>query len=138
MVALHLSLGAVRPLVVVLLYGWGLIVALRGDRGRDRVQHSPVSSNEPGLPDDVGRFTEVRSFHNLFAAEFAKSVLEADGIAVVLGNANIGSLGEHFAIATGGISIQVPESEVARANELLDKLDNESVDAIDPNVSPPR
>jgi tetratricopeptide (TPR) repeat protein len=59
----------------------------------------------------------IRRFFNNAEAEFARSLLVSVGIGAVLAEASANTLGPGY--APGGVRLQVPEEEVARAQEIL-------------------
>ncbi|HVO20803.1 MAG TPA: DUF2007 domain-containing protein [Anaeromyxobacter sp.] len=66
----------------------------------------------------------VASFENLSEAEVAKSLLAAEGIAVVIRDQPLASLLPAVALANGGLTLLVSEDEVDRAREVLAKPDS--------------
>jgi hypothetical protein len=66
----------------------------------------------------------IASFENLSEAEFAKSLLAAEGIAVVLRDQPLASLLPPIALANGGLTLLVAEDEVVKAREVLAKPDS--------------
>jgi len=60
----------------------------------------------------------IRQFFNNAEAEFARSLLTSVGIEAVLADGNANTLGPGF--APGGVRLQVPDEDVARAMEILD------------------
>jgi hypothetical protein len=66
----------------------------------------------------------IASFENLSEAEVAKSLLAAEGIAIVIRDQPLASLLPPVALANGGLTLLVAEDEVARAREVLAKPDS--------------
>jgi hypothetical protein len=66
----------------------------------------------------------IASFENLSEAEVARSLLAAEGIAVVIRDQPLASLLPAIALANGGLTLLVAEDEVARAREVLAKPDS--------------
>jgi hypothetical protein len=60
----------------------------------------------------------IAKFHNIGEAKLAQGKLTSAGIAAQLRDENMINL--HMAIALGGIRLQVPDSQVVRALEVLD------------------
>jgi DNA-directed RNA polymerase subunit RPC12/RpoP len=81
----------------------------------------------PDEPDDDGggegsdpvRWVTVASFPNVVAADIAQLKLESEQIPCVVLNRNLVSLNWLWTNAFGGLMIQVPEHEVARATAIL-------------------
>lgn len=69
-----------------------------------------------GGPDD---FVVVRAFTNVHEAHFAKSVLEAAGIEVVIADEHVISMDWFYSNAVGGVKLLVPPDRVAEARQLL-------------------
>ncbi len=67
---------------------------------------------------------EIASFENLSEAEVARSLLAAEGIAVVFREEPLASLLPPIALANGGIVLCVAEDEVERAREVLANPDS--------------
>ena len=61
----------------------------------------------------------IASFENLSEAEVARSLLAAEGIAVVFRDEGLASLLPAVAASNGGIVLCVAEDEVGRAREVL-------------------
>ncbi len=66
----------------------------------------------------------VGTFENLSEAEVAKSLLTAEGIAVVIRDQPLASLIPPIALANGGLTLLVAEDEAARAREVLANPDS--------------
>jgi len=66
----------------------------------------------------------IASFENLSEAEVAKSLLAAEGIAVVIRDQPLASLLPAVALANGGLTLLVAEDEAVRAREVLAKPDS--------------
>ena len=66
----------------------------------------------------------VASFENLSEAEVAKSLLAAEGIAVVIRDQPLASLLPPVALANGGLTLLVAEDEADRAREVLAQPDS--------------
>ena len=66
----------------------------------------------------------IASFENLSEAEVAKSLLAAEGIAVVIRDQPLASLLPPVALANGGLTLLVAEDEADRAREVLAKPDS--------------
>jgi hypothetical protein len=82
----------------------------------------------------MGLVTISRAF-NPADAQLTRSRLEAAGFhAVVTGELSALSM-DGYAMATGGIKVQVPESESAEASEFLAK--STSIEPSDPSSPPP-
>lgn len=58
-------------------------------------------------------------------ADLLRSVLEGSDIEVFVPDEHMGALRPHLLLGTGGVRVQVRRSDVARATELLDALENE-------------
>ncbi len=66
----------------------------------------------------------IASFENLSEAEVARSLLAAEGIAVVIRDQPLASLLPPVALANGGLVLLVAEDEVERAREVLANPDS--------------
>ncbi len=66
----------------------------------------------------------IASFENLSEAEVARSLLAAEGIAVVFRDQPLASLLPPVALANGGLTLCVAEDEADRAREVLAKPDS--------------
>lgn len=66
----------------------------------------------------------IASFENLSEAEVARSLLAAEGIAVVFRDEGLASLLPPVAALNGGIVVCVSEDEVERAREVLASPDS--------------
>jgi len=66
----------------------------------------------------------VASFENLSEAEVAKSLLAAEGIAVVIRDQPLASLLPPVAMANGGLTLLVAPDEADRAREVLAQPDS--------------
>ncbi|HET6410965.1 MAG TPA: DUF2007 domain-containing protein [Anaeromyxobacter sp.] len=75
----------------------------------------------------------VASFENLSEAEVAKSVLAAEGIAVVIRDEPLASLLPPVALANGGLTLLVAEDEVERAREVLRRPDSAEEPPFEPD-----
>ena len=71
----------------------------------------------------------IAKFHNMGEAKLAQGKLKSAGIAAQLRDENMINL--HMAIAIGGIRLQVPDSQVVRALEVLDDYIPEQSEADD-------
>lgn len=81
----------------------------------------------------------IATFENLSEAEVAKSLLTAEGIAVVIRDQPLASLIPPIALANGGLTLLVSEDEVARAREVLASPDSTEAmpeDAAAPETPP--
>lgn len=66
------------------------------------------------------RFVPLMSFANGFEADQARAMLEAEGIPVLLKGPQVGIFGAGFQGALqGGVELQVPSPELARAKALI-------------------
>ncbi len=72
----------------------------------------------------LGRFITVETYQNAMQAHLAKNHLEAAGIRCVLADEHSVSNLWHLSIAIGGIKLQVAESDLERAEEVLDALEH--------------
>ena len=61
----------------------------------------------------------VTVFASLIEAELARGILESEGIAAEILDANIAGIVPHLSIAMGGVSLQVPRAQRAQAVALL-------------------
>ncbi len=68
---------------------------------------------------DNEELVPVASFENLSLAEVARTLLEAEGIEVVLQDRPLASLLPPVAIANGGLVLLVAPAELDRAREVL-------------------
>jgi hypothetical protein len=66
----------------------------------------------------------VASFENLSGAEVARSLLAAEGIAVVVRDEPLASLLPPVALANGGLTLYVADDEAERAREVLASPDS--------------
>lgn len=66
----------------------------------------------------------IASFETLSEAEVAKSLLEAEGIAVAVRDEPLASLLPPIAMANGGLMLLVSEDEAERAREVLQNPDS--------------
>ncbi|HBN09463.1 MAG TPA: hypothetical protein DD435_12710 [Cyanobacteria bacterium UBA8530] len=62
----------------------------------------------------------IRSFFNPLEAYMARSLLESEGIEVILLDENLASVAPAYSNATGGVRLQVEENEADRAMAILD------------------
>jgi hypothetical protein len=69
----------------------------------------------------------IAKFHSMGEAKLAQGKLNSAGIAAQLRDENMINL--HMAIALGGIRLQVPDSQVVRALEVLDDYIPENSEA---------
>jgi rubredoxin len=67
------------------------------------------------MPDEL---ITIAKFHNMGEAKLAQGKLNSAGIAARVGDENMVNL--HLGIVVGGIRLQVPDSQVVRALEVLD------------------
>ncbi len=72
------------------------------------------------MPDEL---ITIAKFHNLGEARLAQGKLNSAGIAACVRDENMINL--HLGIAVGGIRLQVPDSQVVRALEVLDDFSPE-------------
>ena len=75
------------------------------------------------MPDEL---ITIAKFHNLGEAKLAQGKLNSAGIAARVRDENMINL--HLGIAVGGIRLQVPDSQVVRALEVLDDFTPEPVE----------
>jgi hypothetical protein len=66
----------------------------------------------------------VASYPSLSEAEVAKSLLQAEGIAVLVRDAPLASLLPPLVFCGGGLTLLVAEPEAARAREVLTRPDS--------------
>ena len=78
------------------------------------------------MPDEL---ITIARFHNLGEAKLAQGKLNSAGIAARVRDENMINL--HLGIAVGGIRLQVPDSQVVRALEVLDDFTPELTDGDD-------
>lgn len=78
------------------------------------------------MPDEL---ITIARFHNLGEARLAQGKLNSAGIAARVRDENMINL--HLGIAIGGIRLQVPDSQVVRALEVLDDFTPEPGDGDD-------
>jgi len=71
----------------------------------------------------------IAKFHTMGEAKLAQGKLSSVGISAHVRDENMINL--HLAIALGGIRLQVPDSQVVRALEVLDDFAPEGVDTDD-------
>ena len=76
------------------------------------------------MPDEL---ITIARFHNLGEARLAQGKLNSAGIAACVRDENMINL--HLGIAIGGIRLQVPDSQVVRALEVLDDFTLEPADS---------
>jgi len=76
------------------------------------------------MPDEL---ITIAKFHSLGEAKLAQGKLNSAGIAARVRDENMINL--HLGIAVGGIRLQVPDSQVVRALEVLDDFTPEHVEA---------
>ena len=77
----------------------------------------------------LGRFITVETYMNPMQAHMAKNHLEAAGIRGVLADEHAVSNFWQLSNAIGGIKLQVAESDLERAEEVLDALEHHRHDA---------
>lgn len=58
-------------------------------------------------------------------ADLLRSVLEGSDMEVFVPDEQMGTLRPHLLLGSGGVRVQVRASDVARATELLDSIENE-------------
>ena len=73
----------------------------------------------------------IAKFHTMGEAKLAQGKLNSAGIAARVRDENMVNL--HMAIALGGIRLQVPDSQVVRALEVLDDFTPESSETDEDN-----
>ena len=61
------------------------------------------------------RLVTIAAFAHPFQADFCKTILDLEGIDSCVIDANIGQLIPLYSLATGGVKLQVRESDVQRA-----------------------
>lgn len=61
----------------------------------------------------------IRTYRNLFQAQSAKATLECAGVEVFLKNENTVAIQPFYSVLTGGIELQVDESDISRSLELI-------------------
>ena len=71
------------------------------------------------MPDEL---ETVAAFHDLTQAQAARAALEAEGIALHLLDETTGSIDWGLISAMGGLRLQVPTAQAARARKILDGL----------------
>ena len=76
----------------------------------------------------------VASFNDAASAHVARLRVEAEGIACFIADENIGVVAWHYAIATGGIKLQVPREDAARAALALQRGRRAIPDAADDHL----
>ena len=77
------------------------------------------------------RLVTVASFENVFRAEYAKSLLQDEGIQATVVNGEFVTMAWHLSNAIGGIKVQVWEADVERAAEILERdLENTEGDTL--------
>lgn len=82
----------------------------------------------------LGRLITVEAYQNAMQAHLAKNHLEAAGIHSVLPDEHSVSNLWHLSGAIGGIKLQVAESDLERAEAVLDALENHRSDAASVSV----
>jgi Putative prokaryotic signal transducing protein len=87
----------------------------------------------------TGEFTTLRTYVSVLEAEFDRAALESAGIDVRLFDTGTAAIIPHGGVALG-VRLQVRESELERARELLDKPDplDESERAEHPELRKPK
>lgn len=70
----------------------------------------------------MSSFKEIRVFRNRFEADFAKNILEEEGIKAMISADDCGGLRPDLSLTTGGVRLLVNQEDVERANELLNSL----------------
>ena len=78
------------------------------------------------------KLTTLRAYGNPNEAELVRGLLEAHGIAVFLADENVVRMGTHMPV--GGVKLQVPESELRDAQQILEETLSESTPAADETV----
>jgi hypothetical protein len=71
------------------------------------------------MTEEARSFVRIAAFTSLAEAELAASVLEADGIDVLLRNEAFASILPHMTNAVGGVEVTVSPEDVERAKEVL-------------------
>ena len=61
----------------------------------------------------------IRNYSNLFHAQSAKATLECEGIEALIRNENTIAIQPFYSVMVGGLELQVDESDVSRALELI-------------------
>lgn len=87
---------------------------------------------------DKEELVPVASFENLSQAEMARTLLEAEGIEVVVQDRPLASLLPPVALANGGLALLVAPEELERAREVLAEPDVPEGEALAaPGDAPP-
>jgi hypothetical protein len=85
------------------------------------------------MQDDNLDLVSVASFDTFSEAEVARSLLEAEGIEVVMQDQPLASLLPPVALASGGLTLLVAPEEAERAREVLAAPDDAEADG-DPDA----
>jgi len=72
----------------------------------------------------------ISKFFNLGEAKLAQGKLVSAGISAFVCDENMHALNWHIGMALGGIRLQVPDSQVVRALEVLDDFEPNSTDVL--------
>jgi hypothetical protein len=72
----------------------------------------------------------ISKFYTLGEAKLAQGKLVSSGISAFVCDENMHALNWHIGMALGGIRLQVPDSQVVRALEVLDDFDSGQPDAV--------
>src|SRR5687768_13190261 len=80
------------------------------------------------------RWTTVQTFNDPPSAHIARLRLEADGIPCFIADENIAATAWHYAIATGGLKLQVPSEDADRATAALRRDQLKVAEAADDNL----
>jgi hypothetical protein len=78
---------------------------------------------------DDRELVPIATYENLSGAEFARSLLAAEGIATALRDEPLASLLPPVAIANGGLTLLVAPDEADRAREVLAQPDDTDAEA---------
>src|ERR1700685_2488162 len=93
--------------------------ALRQELNRREIR-LPVRESSPPPPEfELPRIVTVRQFLTVQEAVMAKSILDSAGIESILADENVISMNWLWSNALGGVKLQVRETDVAVASELL-------------------
>jgi hypothetical protein len=111
---------------------WWQTPSLGGSSG-DRLSADFPDKDHP-MP---GKPITIKTFDNSIQAHLARNCLVDAGIPATLSDENL--VGTHWALsnAVGGIRLQVPEDDVARAKALLDAEPDERASDIEPDEAEP-
>jgi hypothetical protein len=74
------------------------------------------------MPDEM---VTIAKFSNLAEAKLAEGKLTSAGIAAFVCDENMHAINWHMGMAFGGIRLQVPDSQLVRALEILDDFSTE-------------